>query len=119
MTQAPDIYKVGISLNSGYDPYINLLREPYFGMPQNNKAAYEYASPFKDAAKIRGKFLQVGGTSDFKTSRDLIKMIDALVTAGVHHDLMLLPNQGHGFSGQSNEYYLEGMVRYFEKHLQR
>ncbi|RLE21460.1 MAG: S9 family peptidase [Acidobacteria bacterium] len=118
MTQAPDVYKVGIAAAPGYDPYRSQLREPYIGLPQKNPEAWEYASTFKDAAKIRGAFMQVGGTSDFFTYRDLIAMSDALIKANVHHDVMLLPNQGHAYFGQSNAYWLEGMVRYFAEHLQ-
>ena len=118
MTQAPDVYKVGISSAPGYDPYFSQLREPYIGLPQDNKEAWEYASLFKDAAKIRGKFMQAGGTSDFFTYRDLIAMSDALVKAGVHHDVMLLPDQGHAYFYESNDYWLEGMVRFFAEHLQ-
>jgi dipeptidyl aminopeptidase/acylaminoacyl peptidase len=118
MTQAPEIYKVGISASPGYDPYWLQLYEPYLGLPQYNKEAYDFASPFKDAGKIRGKFMQVGGTTDFILFREVIKMCDALVKAGVHHDVMLLPNQGHGYTGLSKDFYLEGMVRYFAEHLQ-
>ncbi len=118
MTQAPEIYKVGVSAQPGYDPYWLHLYEPYLGLPQDNRAAYDYASPFKDVGKIRGDFMQIGTTTDSILIREVFRMCDAFVQAGVHHEMMVLPDQSHGFTGMGEKYYLETMVRYFAEHLQ-
>ena len=117
LAQDPELYRVGVVSVPGFDPYAGMLYEPYLGMPQQNKAAYSFASPFDLADKIEGRLLMVGNTSDHSTFRDVIRMAESLVRAGKQHDVMLLPNQSHGTIGRSAEFKVEGTVKYFEQYL--
>lgn len=118
LTQAPDIYKAGIAMVSGFDPYASILYEPYLGLPVSDRAAYDYAFPFSWADKLQGSLMLVGNTSDHGTFGDTIRMIEALVRAGKQHEVMLLPNQPHGAFGKSEDYLIEGIVNFFATHLQ-
>lgn len=118
LIQAPDIYKAGIVMVPGFDPYASILYEPYLGLPDDNRAPYDYALPFAWADKLQGSLLLVGNTSDHGTFGDTIRMVEALVRAGKHHEVMLLPNQPHGAFGRSEDYLIEGIVNFFATHLQ-
>jgi dipeptidyl aminopeptidase/acylaminoacyl peptidase len=117
LTLAPDSYHVGVCGAPGFSAYNLMLYEPYLGLPQNNKDAYDYCTCFWLADKLKGKILFVNGTSDWATLPDTIRMIEALVRAGKSYDLILLPEQGHGPTGKSMTYYIEGAKRYFLTHL--
>ncbi len=117
MTQAPDLYKVGISQVPGFDPRRFTLYEVYLGMPQDHKAAYDAADVFPLASKLEGDLLLVGGTNDTGTETDLFKMSETLIRLGKQHQTMSYPNTGHGAMGKSGEYDMELKKRYFVDHL--
>jgi len=117
LAQAPEIYRVGVASAPGFDPWEAFMYEPYLGMPEDNKAAYEYASLFAQAPLIKGKLMLGGGTTDHFTFTDVIKMSRTLIDAGVQHDLVVLPGQPHGYFGKSLDYFLEKQTRFFEEHL--
>ena len=87
------------------------------GLPQNNKEGYEYASNLRFAHNLKGKLLLIVGTNDVLFAGTM-KMVDALVRAGKPYDLIVLPEEGHGFRGTSAVYAREATRRYFQEHLQ-
>ncbi len=117
MTQAPDLYKVGISQVPGYDPYRSPLYEIYLGMPQVNKAAYDAADCLPLAPKLRGDLLLLGGVNDTATQADIFKMSEALIRLGKQHWQMSYPNSGHGAMGKTAEYDMELKKRFFVERL--
>ncbi len=118
MVQAPDVYKVCISEFPGYDVHRFHLYEPYLGLPQDNKVAYDAADLFSKAAQLQGKLLMVGGINDTGTQADLFKMSEILIRLGKQHDMMVFPNTGHGAMGKSGWYQIEMKKNYFIEHLQ-
>ncbi len=44
-------------------------------------------------------------------------MVEALIQADKRFDLMVLPEQGHGFRGVSGAYFRKARYRYFQEHL--
>lgn len=118
LIQAPDLYKTGIAIVPGFDPYESILYEPYLGLPSSGKAPYDYAFPFAWADKLQGSLLLVGNTSDHGTFGDTIRMIEALVRAGKPHEVMILPNQPHNAMGKSEDFLIDGIAKYFATHLQ-
>ena len=117
MTQAPELYKVGVCSAPGFEPIMSVLYEPYLGLPQDNKAAYEFGSSNRMVKELRGKLLLINGTSDWFTFPEMIRFIEALVREGKPYDLVLLPEQGHGFLGKSERYWVESVKKYFLVHL--
>ena len=97
--------------------------EPYMGLPQNNKVAYEYGSNLLLAGNLKGKVLLIHGTSDDDVPFSAtMKMVDAFTREGKPYDLIVLPEQTHdigsGIAAGSPRYYLrEAIRRYFQEHL--
>ncbi len=117
MTQAPDLYKVGISQVPGYDAHRFTLYEVYLGMPQENKAVYDAADAFALAPKLKGDLLILGGINDTGTQADVFKMSEILIRMGKQHEVMIYPNTGHGAMGKTADYDMELKKRFFMKHL--
>ena len=119
LAKAPDLYRAAVSSAPGFDPYRSLLYEPYLDMPNRAKAAYDFASPFRHAPTIKGKLMLVGGTADFATFPEYMKMSHALIEAGVDHEQVVLPEQGHGYSGNGEDYYIRKLVDFFDRNVMR
>ncbi len=117
LTQAPDLYKAGISRVPGFDPRRIALYEVYLGMPQENKAQYDAADPFALAPRLKGDLLLIGGINDTGTQADVFKMSEALIRLGKQHSTMIFPYSGHGALGRTGEYDLELRKRFFLEHL--
>ncbi len=117
LAEAGDLYKAAVSIVPGFDPYNGVLYEPYLGLPEQNRAAYEAASPFRLAARIHGALLMIGGTLDTSTYYDILRMDAALVDAKVHHESLILPNQEHQFGGAAADFYRDEVIRFFEREV--
>ena len=114
---AADVYHVGVASA----PLVDLddtVSEYYLGPPQKNKEAYDLASNTRLAGQLQGKLLLVHGTSDRGVPVSAtIKLVDALTRANKPYDLILLPEQDHIFTGNSDAYYWEARRKYFQEHL--
>lgn len=115
LLQASDVYKVGVAVAGSQG--IALGRGPYINLAKNDEA-FEDTSKERLAANLRGNLLFIIGTSDLNTQfGSVMKMVEALIQAGKPHDLIILPEQSHWFTGASRTYALEGIRRYFQEHL--
>ncbi|MCH8342612.1 MAG: DPP IV N-terminal domain-containing protein [Planctomycetes bacterium] len=115
---APDFYHVGIAVAvNAAGTWESYLYEAWMDLPQLNKEGYEYGENLHLVDNLKGKLLMIIGTSDghFKHT---MKMVDALIQAGKPYDLIVLPEQGHGFTGASGTVVEESIRRYFQEHLQ-
>ena len=117
MTQAPDLYKVGISEVPGYSSRRFTLYEVYLGMPQENKAAYDAADALALAPLLKGELLQVGGINDTGTQADLFQMTEQLIRLGKQHRMMIYPDTGHGAMGKTGEFNMELKKRFLVEML--
>ncbi len=121
---APDVYQVGVAsapavAMSGFSRSI----EPYMGLPQNNKEAYEYGSNLRLAGNLKGKLLLIHGTSDDDVPfSETMKMVEAFIRVGKPYDLIVLPEKNHAIgsdiaAGDPRSYVREAIRRYFQEHL--
>lgn len=117
MTQASDLYKVGICEVPGLDPRRLMILETYLGMPQENGREYDAASPFALAPKLKGELLLIGGLNDTPTQADLFKLSDILIRLGKQHRTMNYPDSGHVPAGETAEYDMEMKKQFFVEHL--
>ncbi|MCK5704498.1 MAG: S9 family peptidase, partial [Cyclobacteriaceae bacterium] len=118
MLLAPDVYHVGVAVSGLAEPVGNLV-EPYLGLLPDNREEYKESSCLPLAGNLKGKLLLMVGTSDPLYSQNM-KMVEALIQAGVPYDLNLFPGQGHDFVDHSRTYrnYLWiTLGRYFQEHL--
>jgi YD repeat-containing protein len=119
MTQAPDLYKVGISEVPGLDLRRGLAAEPYLGLPQDNKSGYDAAEVFALAPQLRGELLLIGGMNDTLTQADLFKLSEILIRLGKQHRTMIYPYSIHTPLEKTAEYDLELKKRFFWEHLMK
>jgi len=121
---APDVYQVGVAsapavAMSDFSRSI----EPYMGLPQNNKEAYEYGSNLRLAGNLEGKVLLIHGTSDDDVPfSETMKMVEAFTRVGKPYDLIVLPEKNHAIgsdiaTGDPRSYVREAIRRYFQEHL--
>ncbi len=124
MLLAPAVYHVGVAsapeaAMSGFSRSI----EPYMGLPQNNREAYEYGSNLLLAGNLKGKVLLIHGTGDDDVPFSAtMKMVDAFTRVGKPYDLIVLPEQTHAIgsdiaAGEPRSYVREAIRRYFQEHL--
>jgi dipeptidyl aminopeptidase/acylaminoacyl peptidase len=117
LTQAPDLYKWGISEVPGYYSREAVHVEPYLGLPADNPGLYDAADCIPLAPLLRGKLLQTGGLNDTCTQKDFFRMSEELVRLGIQHDTMTYPNMGHAYAGASARYNAELKTRWLARHL--
>jgi dipeptidyl aminopeptidase/acylaminoacyl peptidase len=120
MVTHPDVYHVGVAVNSVADLSDHMAHpiETFMGLPRDRKAAYDAASNLVHAHRLAGKLLLIHGTSDVNaTFSATMKMVEALTRAGKPYDLIVLPEINHHPTGASQEYWLSRLFDYFAEHL--
>jgi dipeptidyl aminopeptidase/acylaminoacyl peptidase len=114
LVQAPDLYRAAVVSGPALDA-MSILSEPYLGLLEANKPAYDYASLYQFAPQVQGSLLLIAGTNEPPMLAAVMRMTHALIEAGIHHELIVLPEQHHGYAGKSMTYVLEATTRFFSK----
>ncbi|HUF53224.1 MAG TPA: DPP IV N-terminal domain-containing protein [Dehalococcoidia bacterium] len=118
MLLAPDVYRVGVSINSISDMAAHWRNEGLLGPPETNRAAYEYASNLRLASALKGRLLLIHGTRDTDVPiSHTMRMVDALIKARKRYDLIVLPDQPHVPTGNSWTYMRDRIAHYLQEHL--
>ncbi len=125
MLLAPDVYHVGVA--SAALTWDNPEDNPelWNDILRGSKEASDYASNFNFAANLKGKLFLIHGTSDVDVPfSGTMRMVDALIRAGKHFDLLVLPGVGHTFLETSSSdltsrtHAFEASRRFLEEHLE-
>ncbi len=116
---APEIYHAGLSIYPAVDLYDHhQMIEAYMGTPRRNPAGYEYASSPRLADRLRGNLMLIHGTSDVNAPFSAtIQMVEALTRAGKRYELVIFPEQNHGFLPKNTPYWLNVMRQFFVEKL--
>jgi dipeptidyl aminopeptidase/acylaminoacyl peptidase len=120
MVQAPETFQVGVAIApvGDLDDHMAVAIEPYMGLPQQNRAAYDYASNLLLAGRMKGHLLLIHGTSDVNaTFSATMKMVNALIEAGKPYDLLVVPEMNHGPGPTRIDYFENAIRRYLVEHL--
>ncbi|MDE0365371.1 MAG: alpha/beta fold hydrolase [Gammaproteobacteria bacterium] len=117
LAQAPDLYRAAVSSAPGFNPYASLLYEPYLDLPDRARAAYDFAQPYRLAPQVKGRLMLVGGLADFATFPEFMRMSRALIDAGVDHEQVVLPEEGHGYTGVAEDYFIRKLAAFFARHV--
>jgi dipeptidyl-peptidase 4 len=97
--------------------YDSIYTERYMGLLKDDQKGYEESDVTKSADKLHGALLLVHGTSDDNVHfQNTIQMIDALIKANKHFQLMIYPNKTHGIAGKDSRVHLFEMI---EEHFER
>jgi dipeptidyl-peptidase-4 len=122
MFRYPDFFKVGISESGNHDNrvYEDDWGERYEGLEThgpNGGSNYDDQANQNLAKNLKGKLLLAHGTMDNNVPpTNTLLVVDALIKANKDFDLLMLPNQPHGYGNESN-YMTRRRWDYFVKNL--
>jgi len=122
MFRYPDFFKVGIAESGNHDQrvYEDDWGERYQGLLEktpDGKDNYDIEANQTFAKDLKGKLLLAhGGMDNNVPPYNTLLVVDALIKANKDFDLLMLPNQAHGYGSQSN-YMMRRRWDYFVKHL--
>lgn len=122
MFRYPDFFKVGISESGNHDnrEYEDDWGERYQGLlakDGNGKSNYDDQANQSLAKNLKGHLLLAHGTVDDNVPPyNTLLVVDALIKANKDFDLIMLPNQRHGYGNASN-YMTRRRWDYFVRYL--
>jgi len=121
MFRYPDFFKVGIAESGNHDQrnYEDDWGERYQGLLERSGDSDNYAVEANQllAKNLKGKLLLAHGTVDDNVPpSNTMLLVDALIKANKDFDLLLLPNQPHGY-GSMSSYMMRKRWDYFVKNL--
>jgi dipeptidyl-peptidase 4 len=122
MFRYPDFFKVGISESGNHDnrEYEDDWGERYQGLltkDANGKTNYDDQANQNIARNLKGHLLLAHGTLDDNVPPyNTLLVVDALIKANKDFDLLMLPNQRHGYGTASN-YMTRRRWDYFVRYL--
>jgi len=123
MFRYPDFFKVGISESGNHDnrEYEDDWGERYQGLLTKNSDGgtnYDDQANQNLARNLKGHLLLAHGTMDDNVPPyNTLLVVDALIKANKDFDLLLLPNQHHGYGAESL-YMMRRRWDYFVRYLQ-
>jgi len=122
MFRYPDFFKVGIAESGNHDQrnYEDDWGERYQGLLVKNADGtdnYQIEANQNFAKDLKGKLMLAHGTMDTNVPpSETLLVVDALIKANKDFDLVLLPNQAHGY-GDASAYMMRRRWDYFVKWL--
>jgi dipeptidyl aminopeptidase/acylaminoacyl peptidase len=122
MFRYPDFFKVGISESGNHDnrEYEDDWGERYQGLLErksDNTTNYDDQANQNLAKNLKGHLLLAHGTLDDNVPpNNTLLIVDALVKANKDFDLLMLPNQRHGY-GSAGNYMTRRRWDYFVRYL--
>jgi dipeptidyl aminopeptidase/acylaminoacyl peptidase len=122
MFRYPDFFKVGISESGNHDnrEYEDDWGERYQGLLAKNPDGttnYDDQANQNLAKNLKGHLLLAHGTMDDNVPPyNTLLVVDALIKANKDFDLLLLPNQHHGY-GPASSYMMRRRWDYFVRYL--
>ena len=118
----PDFFKVGIAESGNHDQrvYEDDWGERYQGLLEktpDGKDSYDIEANQTFAKNLKGHLLLAHGTMDNNVPPyNTLLVAEALIKANKDFDLLMLPNQPHGYGNMSN-YMMRRRWDYFVKYL--
>jgi dipeptidyl-peptidase 4 len=122
MFRFPDFFKVGIAESGNHDNrvYEDDWGERYQGLLEHGPSGTDSYAPEANqtyAKNLKGKLLLAHGTLDDNVPpNNTTLVVDALIKANKDFDLLMLPNQPHGY-GAMSAYMMRRRWDYFVKNL--
>lgn len=123
MFRYPDFFKVGIAESGNHDQrnYEDDWGERYQGLlvkgVDGGADSYNAEANWTEARNLKGHLLLAHGTMDNNVPPDnTLLVVEALIKANKDFDLLMLPNQTHGYGAASN-YMMRRRWDYFVRWL--
>lgn len=118
MVQYPDFYKVAVASSADHDFRMEKAWWPemYMGWPVDS--TYHLQSTITMAGNLKGKLLIThGGIDENVNPSATFKLAEMLIRADKQFDMLILPSQKHGYTGQHQYYFTKRRWNYFVEHL--
>lgn len=118
----PDFYKVAVSGAGNHDNrnYEDDWAEKWQGLFMefpDGTTNYDNQSNISLASNLKGKLLLAHGLMDDNVpASNTLLMVEALIKANKDFDLVIFPNEAHGF-GSARDYWMRRRWDYFVEHL--
>ncbi|TFG95990.1 MAG: S9 family peptidase, partial [Myxococcales bacterium] len=116
LAKAPDTFRAAVAGApvSSWDGYDTHYTERYMGTPQTNAEGYRSSSVLEQVGAIRGRLMLVHGLIDENVHfRHSARLVDALIAAGKHYELLLFPNERHMPRAEKDRVYMEQRIAEF------
>jgi dipeptidyl aminopeptidase/acylaminoacyl peptidase len=118
MLTAPDFFKAGYAGAPGALEEDAMVNEPNLGLPSVNPEGYKAGSNELLAGNLRGVLRIMHGTSDTNAPLSTtMRMIDALIRANKHFELLIMPGEPHNSVGPARRYYNDDVRMFFLRTL--
>jgi dipeptidyl-peptidase-4 len=122
MFRHPEIYKTGMSVAPVPDIHLydTIYQERYMGLPQDNAADYDRASPITHAAGLAGNLLVVHGSGDDNVhAQGTEKLVNRLIELNKPFTMMNYPNRSHSIDEGKNtsRHLFELLTRYLNANV--
>jgi len=121
MSRGKGIFKAGVAIAPVTDWlfYDTVYSERFMRTPQQNMDGYRTASAMEYASQLEGNLLIIHGSADDNVHlQNTMVYADALVKAGKHFDMFIMPDRDHSMRGQLNRSYVYGKtIDYLKKNM--
>jgi dipeptidyl-peptidase-4 len=120
LTLGADYFTHGIASSSVTDwrLYDSVYTERYMDTPAENKEGYDFGSVMTHAGRLKGVLLlEHGDMDDNVHMQNTIQLVNTLMDRGKMFELMIYPNQRHGFREAKREDANRRAVDFWLKHL--
>lgn len=122
--QYPDFFRAAVSCAGNHDNriYNRWWGETHHGVKERiekNDTTFNFQIRTNPelASRLKGHLMLVTGDIDNNVHPgNTLRVVDALIRANKRFDMLVLPQQRHGF-GDMNEYFYWRLVDYFSEHL--
>ena len=100
-------------------PYRRILRISEYGDPDKAKAALTQLAPTTHVDKVKAPLMLLQGATDPRVPvGEALQFHEALKKKGVPTELIIFPDEGHGFAKRPNQVLATGhTLRFFKQHL--
>ncbi|HZU74545.1 MAG TPA: DPP IV N-terminal domain-containing protein [Acidimicrobiales bacterium] len=116
LARAPETFRCAVAGApvTAWDGYDTHYTERYLGTPQSNPDGYRSSAVMTHVRGIKGRLMLVHGLVDENVHfRHTARLVQALVSAGVDHDLLVFPEERHMPRREEDRAFLESKVAEF------
>lgn len=120
LTYGADYFTHGISdfPVTDWKLYDNIYTERYMDTPEENPDGYKFGSALTHADKYKGYLLITHGTLDDNVHmQNTIQFIDKLISLNKDFEVMLYPNERHGYGMVKRTHQYREYVQFWFKHF--
>jgi dipeptidyl-peptidase-4 len=116
LAKRPDVFSAAVAgaMVSSWDGYDTCYTERYMGTPQSNPDGYARSEVMPYVDRIEGSLLLVHGLIDENVHfRHTARLVNALIKARKHYELLLFPDERHVPRGLEDKVFMEERISSF------